>query len=378
MTGPSPHHPLRVLRVYHSAVVAAWRAREAALADHDVDVRLVSARGWNEGGAVVELHARTGEDVTGVGTVGRHPFRFFYRPWALWRALRRNRHVDVLDIHEEPAALSTFEVFLLARLAGVRAPVVLYSAQNLVKSYPPPFRWMERLMLGRAAAVHTCNDDVEAVLRAKGFTGEVVNLGLGIDLDHFTPDEPPTDRSTRPLRLGFVGRFTEQKGVFTLLDALAEVDGVELTLVGAGPDEKRLRDTVTERALDDRVEVHGFVAHDDLPALYRRFDALVVPSLDRPNVREQFGRVIVEAMACGTPVIASDVGAFPAVAGGAAVIFPQGDAAALAAAVARVSEDPDLRRRLREDGLERAGYFRWDRIAADQAALYRHVLAITT
>ena len=87
------------------------------------------------------------EQVRAVRTFGRHPFRFAYDPVGLWRALRAGP-VDVLDIHEEPASLATFEVRVLARLARVRAPVCLYSAQNLPKRYPLPFRWFER---GRGA-----------------------------------------------------------------------------------------------------------------------------------------------------------------------------------------------------------------------------------
>lgn len=364
---------LRVLRVYHSGVVTAWRAREDRLADHDVDVHLVCAERWNEGGAHVALTPRAGEQIQGVPTVGRHPFRFFYSPWRLWRALRDNRDVDVLDIHEEPAALATLETLALARLAGLDAPVVLYSAQNLHKRYPPPFRWFERWMLRRAVAVHTCNDQVEPVLRAKGFTAEVVNLGLGIDLGHFSPGAAGREIPVGRLQVGFVGRFTEQKGIFTLLDAIGQVDGVELTFVGAGPEEQRLREAIVARDLIDRVRIHGFVDHAELPALYRTFDVLAVPSLDRSNVREQFGRVIVEAMACGTPVITSDVGAFPSVGGDATIIVPEGDPAAVAQALVRLRDDPGSLQELRERGRERARYFSWHRIAADQAALYRRV-----
>lgn len=366
--------PLRVLRVYHSAVVTAWRRREAALADEMIDVTLIAPRRWNEGGAMVDLDIGPGEDIVEVPTVGRHPFRFFSRPWALWTALRQHLSVDVLDVHEEPAALATIETIVLARLAGCRAPVVCYSAQNLVKRYPPPFRWFERWVLRRTAAVHTCNDDVAGVLATKGFDGQVVNLGLGVDEETFAPAERPESDAAGRVTVGFVGRFTEQKGIFSLVTALSNVEDVDAVFVGAGPDQDRLRRAIDARGLGERTQVRGFVEHDGLPALYRSFDVLVVPSIDRPNVREQFGRVIVEAMACGTPVIASDVGAFPVVAGGAAVIVPDRDPAALSRAIAQIRDEPELRAELRERGLRRAEDFSWDRIAAAQAALYRRVV----
>ena len=115
-----------------------------------------------------------------VRTIGRHPFRFAYEPLGLWRALR-SRQFDVIDIHEEPASLATFEVRVLARLAGAHAPYCLYSAENLPKRYPVPFRWFERSALRRAAAVHTCNEEAGELLRARGFSGRVRNLGLGVE-----------------------------------------------------------------------------------------------------------------------------------------------------------------------------------------------------
>ena len=369
--------PLQVLRVYHSAVVTAWRKREAALEHEGLEVSTVTARQWNEGGAMVSLEARADEDITGVRTFGTHPFRFLYHPIELFRALRRNRRVDVLDIHEEPAALAMIETLVLARAAGCRAPVVCYSAQNILKRYPPPFRWFERWVLGHVAAVHSCNDEVAEVLAVKGFAGEVVNLGLGVDLDHFSPTAPDATAdgpTCEAFRVGYVGRFTEQKGIFTLLAALAQLEGMQASFVGAGPDEARLRDAVAARGLEMRVCIQGFVAHDELPALYRDFDVIVVPSLDMPSWKEQFGRVVVEAMACGTPVVVSDGGALPEVAGDAGIVVAQGDASGLAEVLADLRRRPELARQLRSRGLERARHFSWERIAHDQAMVYRRAM----
>lgn len=366
--------PIRVLRVYHSAVVTAWRQRNAALGDEGVEATVVSPARWNEGGASVDLVVGPAERVERVPTVGRHPFLFVYRPFSLWRALRRNRWVDAIDIHEEPAALATIETLILARLAGCRAPVVCYSAQNLLKRYPPPFRWIEGWVLDRVSAVHSCNDDVESVLRTKEFGGEVENLGLGIDTGRFAPSGEPRVPTSDVFQVGYVGRFTDQKGVFTLVTALELLDGVEATFVGAGPDEQRLCAAIHQRGLDDRVRVQGFAAHDDLPDVYRRLDVLVVPSLDRPAWKEQFGRVAIEAMASGTPVIVSDGGSLCEVVADAGLVVPQGDATELAEAIERVRDDPTLRAELRERGIRRAEDFSWGRIAASQAALYRRVV----
>lgn len=366
---------LEVLWVYHSAVLGEWRrSRVEALADHGVDVTVVSAPRWNEGGALVELDATPDEHVVSAATLGTHPYLFAYDPRPIVELLRGGRF-DVVDAHEEPASLALAEVLAAMAVSRVHTPVVCYSAQNLHKRYPVPFRWFERRALRRVGAVHSCNDEVADVLAAKGFDGEVVNLGLGVDVDTFSPRVDPATpaRPDGPLRVGYVGRLEERKGIFTLLDAARALDGVEVTYVGSGPDGERLGEMIDAAPTGGRVAVRGFVAHDELPGLYRSFDVVVVPSISTASWTEQFGRVVVEAMASGVPVIVSDAGSLPEVTGDAGIIVPEADAAALAAAIIHLRDDPARRAELRTRGLARARDFSWDRIAARQADLYRRV-----
>ncbi|MDF3046661.1 MAG: glycosyl transferase group 1, partial [Ornithinibacter sp.] len=176
---------MRALRVSHSAVVDAWRNRERAMRDVGVEVSLLSARAWDEGGITVPLQPRDGEDVLGVATIGRHPALFLYDPRPIWTAL--GRRWDVIDIHEEPFALATAEILLIRRLRRQRAPYVLYSAQNIEKRYPVPFRWLERWSLRRAAGVSVCNRNAGRIVEAKGYPGAATLLPLGVDTAQFTP-----------------------------------------------------------------------------------------------------------------------------------------------------------------------------------------------
>lgn len=367
--------PTRVLRVYHSAVVGEWRNRERCLRNECVEVTVVAPSRWNEGGRDVALRVEPGESVVEAATVGHHPFVFGYHPLPIWRALRRSP-IDVLDIHEEPASFAAFEVLVLARLAGIRPSVTLYSAQNLDKAYPPPFRWFERLALRRAAAVHSCNDAVTGVLRRKRFRGDVVNLGLGVDVDAFRPQSDGSAAradTDATFHVGYVGRIEDRKGVFTLLTAIGATTGMTVEFVGDGDAAERLSAAILARSLDDRAKVSGYANHDDLGAVYRSFDVVVVPSLDTPSWVEQFGRVVVEAMASGVPVVVSDSGSLPEVAGDAGLVVPQCDARALAAALEKLRDSPELRADLLARGLARAREFSWEHIARRQADLYRRV-----
>jgi glycosyltransferase involved in cell wall biosynthesis len=366
---------LRALRIYHSGVVRAWRARDDKLADEGILVTLVCARASNEGGTIVHPDIAAGEqDVHPIRTLGRHPNLFMYDPIALWRLLRHARY-DVLDVHEEPVSVAAAEIQLLAFLARVRAPFCLYSAQNIEKRYPIPFRWMERVALRRAAAVHTCNDAAGGILRRKGFRGIVENLGLGIDIERFAPAEPST---TDVLRVGYVGRIEARKGVHVLVDAIERLIKSTLEIVGDGPDRPAVEAQIARLGITDRVTVTGFALQDDLPERYRSFDVLAVPSLDTAGWIEQFGRVAVEAMACGVPVVASRSGSLPEVVADTGILVPPGDADALRVALLRLAENPIERRRLGTLARQRAHHYSWASIAAQQAVLYREMLEHAT
>ncbi|MFP3714115.1 glycosyltransferase family 4 protein [Puerhibacterium sp. TATVAM-FAB25] len=369
---------MRVLRVSHSAVVREWRERERALRRRGHEVLLLSARRWDEFGRSVPLEPDPGEEVRGVPTLGTHPALFVYAPGPLWRAL--GEEWDVVDVHEEPFALATAEVLLLRRLRawlGRRPapPYLLYSAQNLPKRYPPPFRWLERAALRGAAGVHTCNDAAGRIVRDKGATGAVETVPLGVDPAVFRPAAPDAGRRPDPdrFRVGYAGRLAAHKGVGTLLDAVLADDRLRLDLAGAGPLEGELRRRAAPAG--ERVRFLGTLDGADLAAFYRSVDVLAVPSLETPGWVEQFGRVAVEAMACGVPVVASATGALPDVVGGAGLLVPADDPAALGAALRRVADDPDLAATMRADGLRRAAACTWDAVAERYARLYARAVA---
>ena len=378
---------MRILRVSHSAVVRAWRGRERALRDRGHDVALVCARAWDAGGHRVPLEPDPGEDVVGARTLGTHPALFLYDPRPLWRALGRPH--DVLDLHEEPFALATTEVLALRaarrawdRLRGVArrpAPYLVYSAQNIEKRYPWPFGALERRVLAGAAGAHVCNDEAGRILRRKGLRGPAVTVPLGVDAPgRITPagstlavePTPPVEpvETHRPV-VGYAGRLAPHKGVAVAVRAVLADERLELRIAGAGPQEAELRALAAPAG--DRIAFLGPLRGAELTAFYGGLDVLAVPSLDQPGWREQFGRVAVEAMACGVPVVASDCGALPDVVADAGIVVPQGDVAALGAALRRVVNHPAMAADLRTRGLAVAERCSWPQVAQAYEGLYR-------
>lgn len=364
---------MRILRVSHSAVVSAWRARERELTRLGNHVELITAFRWNEGGHEVTLSPEPEESVIGARTWGRHPALFLYDPRPLWRAL--GRRWDVIDIHEEPYALATAEVLLIRALRRQQAPYALYSAQNIYKRYPVPFRWLERWALRNARAVIVCNAEAGTIVQRKGYPGRPDLIPLGVDVGRYRDVEAASAILTRldGVHVGYVGRLEPHKGVDVLLDAVARRTQLRLTLVGGGTMESALRRRVDEEGLASRVTILGSLPEDSIPSVLKRFDVLAVPSRTTDSWVEQFGRVAVEAMAAGVPVVASESGALPDVVGEGGLLVPEGDPDALGDALLRVGTDADLARELVARGRTVADRADWAHVAASYLRVYRRM-----
>jgi glycosyltransferase involved in cell wall biosynthesis len=361
---------LRVLRVSKSGVVTAWRERERQLRLRGADLTLVAAARWEEGGSMVEFSRDGDLFVEPVRTVGRHPNLFLYDPRPLWRLLGSG-HWDLIDLHEEPFGLAVAEVLFLRWLRAPGVPFIFSSAQNIEKRYPPPFRWLERAALRRAAGAYSCNTEAGRILRRKGLEGEWALLPLGVDVERFRAPhrEPPT----ASLSIGFVGRLIRHKGVDVLLGAVALDDRFTAEIFGAGPESERLTAMADALGISDRVRFHGHVDEERIPEVYSQVDVVAVPSVPLASWIEQFGRVVVEAQASGVPVVASASGALPDVVRESGLLVPPNDPVALHAALRRFLDEPGLWARLRESGMAEASRYSWESIADTQMALYRAV-----
>jgi glycosyltransferase involved in cell wall biosynthesis len=177
--------------------------------------------------------------------------------------------------------------------------------------------------------------------------------------------------------LGYVGRFVPEKGIDDLISALAMLpEHYRLTLVGAGSDEHRLRQHAQTAGVADRISWCTPIATTDMPAMMRSFDLLVLPSRTTANWKEQFGRVLIEAMACGVPPVGSDSGEIPHVIGNGGRTFPEGDAAALARCVSDICSQPTYHAELRVRARQRIlDCYTQQALAAQYVAIYHQMHA---
>ena len=180
-----------------------------------------------------------------------------------------------------------------------------------------------------------------------------------------------------PFVVGYLGRLVPQKGLLDLIEALPLLPAhMRVRLIGDGVQKQLLRARAAELGVSDRLELVAWT--NDVPGELRRLDALVLPSHTTRGWKEQFGRVLIEAMSCGVPVVGSSSGEIPNVIGDAGLIYPEGDVPALAAALGRLADQPalyaSLARRGRDRVLER---YTQAALARQYYEIYREMAAGT-
>jgi glycosyltransferase involved in cell wall biosynthesis len=265
---------------------------------------------------------------------------------------------DVVHVWEEPYVAACAQV---ASAAPIAARLVPATFQNIVKRYPLPLRYFEGQVMRRANAWIAFGQTVYEAQHAKPQYAARMSrvISPGVDLDRFRPD--PQARADVRRRLGwtddvpvvgFLGRFVPEKGLTTLMRALERITSPWRALfVGGGP---MLNDvTAFAAARSDRVKVLTDVVHDQVPHHLNAMDILCAPSETTSRWREQFGRMLIEAMACGVPVVGSQSGEIPHVLADAGILVEERNEPLWTSAIERLLAEPTARRDLAARGLAR-------------------------
>lgn len=294
------------------------------------------------------------------------PLRLVARSWALGGPPAVERLTGAVDVVHATGLV----------VPRARAPIVLtvYDTAPLDRPELHPLRTVSQFRqlvrdLPRVAAVLAISSAVAAdVVRLGADPRRVAVVHLGR-----TDLPPPRPAAVEPPFVLAVGEQVPRKDHATLLRAFARTGRRDVTLALAGrPAEATpaLRSLAVELGVEDRVRFLGAVDDAELAWLYRHALAFC-----HPSVEEGFGMPIVEAMAAGLPVVASDIPTTTEVAGDAALLHPVGNAAACAEQLARVLDDPSTRRDLRARGHEQAAQFTWESTAKATLAVYERAAA---
>ena len=276
----------------------------------------------------------------------------------------------IIQVEQGAKALAYAQTITLNRVLGLRAKNLFFTWWNLPYGLKFPVSLLEAYNLRHTDGIVAGNQDGADILRQRGYTGEIrVMPQLGVDETLFRPQPQPELAAKLGIRpedfvVGFVGRFVEEKGLLTLVKALGQLGSHawKCLLLGRGPLQERLRQESEALGIGDRIIWVESVPHDYVPRYINLMNTLVLPSettyrfktLTSVGWKEQFGHVLIEAMACQVPIIGSDSGEIPHVIGDAGLVFPEGKADALADCLQKLIEQPEFRHDLAKRGYDRA------------------------
>jgi glycosyltransferase involved in cell wall biosynthesis len=380
---------MKVLMVSKACVVGAYQKKLEEVARHDeVELTVVVPPEWRDerGTLRLERSHTTGYDLRIEPIAFNGHFHTHYYP-RLGQVMRQVQPA-VVHIEEEPYNLATFQAMWAAQRVGART--VVFTWQNLQRRYPPPFRWMESYVLTRTDALLAGNAEGMEVWQSKGYQGTIqVIPQFGVDPDIFSrlprpsrPSKPSVllRRSARrpsqsEMVIGYIGRLVPEKGIDVLLEAVARLQGPwELRILGSGPERDRLEKMAQWLGILPRVTFDLPIPSTQMPYYYSGLDVLVLPSRTRTNWKEQFGRVLIEAMACQVVVVGARCGAIPEVIGDAGLTFTEEDAADLRTQLQSLLGDAHLRLDLAQKGRQRVlDHYTQSQIAARTVEVYKEL-----
>lgn len=367
---------MRVLMISKACLVGSYQAKLEEIARFDdVDLIVIVPPVWKDPDGLIQLERAHTQGyrllVDPIRLNGQ--FHLYYYPRLRQRLAEFKP--DVVHIDEEPYNLATWLAMRQAQAAGARS--LFFSWQNLERRYPFPFSLLEKQVLNNVDYAIMGNQEAVKVWQAKGYCGPyrvIPQFGVNPEIFH-----PPAYRDRgRGFIIGSANRrLVPEKGVDLLIRAAAQLPGIwRLHIAGEGRYRPNLERLAEELGVRDRVHFDGVIASSQMPAYLRQLDTLVLSSRTLPNWKEQFGRVLIEAMACEAAVIGAESGEIPNVIGLAGLTFPEGDVDALYRQLLRLMQSEDLRDELGRRGRQRVlDHYTQAQVAAQTVAVYRDMVA---
>jgi glycosyltransferase involved in cell wall biosynthesis len=288
---------------------------------------------------------------------------------------------DIIHVEQGAGAFSYFQAILFSKLFSKKSKRMFFTWVNWDARLRFPLTFFEKYNLKYSDCAICGNHDAAEILRERGFKGLIKVLPqLGVDTVFFRKDDVEELKKSLDIKnfcVGFLGRFVEEKGLLLLLQACAQVKGeVDILLVGDGPLKLRLIEEANRLNLSSNLKIVPPVMNEKVVPYINCMDVLVLPSFEIPTWREQFGHVLIEAMACEVPVIGSSSGEIPNVIGDAGLIFKEKDVQDLKEKIELIMNNKGLANELAKRGLKRVeDKYTHKKIADETLNIYKELLS---
>ena len=367
---------MKILVASHTYIVDlnCEKLRALSRLQPDIEVTVVVPKRWRPGGVQNKIIETQYRDEGNFRIVPVSNFSQNHQGLLTFGAdlvpLLQKFRPNIIHVEQGSRGLAYAEMITLNGLLGLKAKNVFFTWWNLPYNLKFPISVLENYNLDNSHGIISGNQDGAEILRDRGYEGPIkVMPQLGVDESLFTPKAQPELASKVGIEpgefvIGFVGRFVPEKGIMTLLDALVKIKEKtwKFLLLGRGELKEEILQKATEKGIKERILLVESVPHNQVADYINLMSTLILPSettykfktLTSVGWKEQFGHVIIEAMACKVPVIGSDSGEIPHVIGDAGLIFPEGNVEELANCLQQLIDNPDLTENIAQMGYTKA------------------------
>jgi glycosyltransferase involved in cell wall biosynthesis len=366
---------MKVLVIWKALVSETYHKRFIELATFkDVELTLVVPTKWHN--TRLEKKCCSEYQIIPRRIILNSSNHFHWYP-GLARIIRQVRP-DILHIEEEHYSIVTYQAIRLAKKYNVKCMFV--SLQNIYKIYPFPFSLMEKYNLKNADCAVAVSDEIRDVLIRKGLGKKKISVTpYGVDHLMYRKIKSQKLRSKYGLdsfTIGYMGRFVIEKGIMDLIQAVSRINNdFNLLLVGSGKLRHKIKAEGRRLGLLEKIRIVDSIPSSKVPYYLNCMDCLVLPSRTTRKWKEQFGRVLTEAMSCEVPVIGSDSGEIPNVIGDCGLIFKEGDVDDLSSQIKRLINNAELRKELAEKGRQRVlDNFTQEKVARETYEIYKKMM----
>jgi len=350
---------MKLLVVSHSSMVGVNQRIYVELAKYkDMELRILVPRVWREATTRRKMffdqdsplkHLIISGDVIFPGGITKHFYiNAFSKPFIEFKP-------DIVFIDEEPQSLAAFQFLVLSKI--FKAKAIFRIVENIVQSWPFPFSKIEPYVIRQSDGAVAAGKEASSVLTNKGYARFIPIIPFAVDPNLFSKRDVGKLKNKLNLKgfvIGYMGRLDKSKGILTLVKAVSELArenlsaNYQLFIVGSGYLKDKIHSLTKELRIEDKLVMLESVPHNEAVAYFNCMDVCVLPSITTSTWKEQFGRVLIEAMACEVPVIGSNSGEIPRIientVGG--LVFQEGDAEDLKDKLATIIQDRDLRKKL--------------------------------
>ena len=375
---------MKVLVIGHTYMLEINRNKFYELAKYpDVEIFLVNPVRWKTDFYTMnsELPRSDGMNVIALNCMfAGHESYYFYGSGLL--NLIKNIKPDIIHVEQGSDAFSYFETIFLSKLFSRKSKRLFFTWVNWDAKIRFPLTFFERYNLRNTDYAICGNSGAAKILAKKGFKGGVKVLPqIGVDTELFKKNDVGSLKKSLGIDcfcIGYLGRFVREKGIFLLLEACSKIKGkLKILMVGDGPLKKEIIEEEAKRLdiLSSLIIVPPQFNENVVPYI-NCMDVLVLPSYETETWKEQFGHVLIEAMACEVPVICSSSTEIPNVIGNAGLIFEEKNTVDLKDKIEMVMNDAVLAKSIAKNGLMRVSEnYTHEMIAKKTLQIYKELLS---